>query len=81
MSKQATHFQTLRSFPTSRADALCAPVAVRPCLSSPKTKRRIQSLRNKCDEGRRRVRFQQQLVGRKTPLRTDPCVTHPNAQL
>lgn len=27
---------------------MCAPVAVSPCLSSPRTQRRIHSLRNKC---------------------------------
>ncbi len=49
----------------SSEETLCAPVAVRPCLSCPRTQRRIQSLRNKCGGGRVSSIQQQQLIWKK----------------
>lgn len=85
----------IRNFPTSgaafwRRSCVCAPVAVRPCLFSLRTQRRIQSLRNKCCGGRARS-IQQQLIRWKkeknatqdtsVPTQANETVTHSNARL
>lgn len=63
---------------------MCAPVAVSPCLSSPRTQRRIHSLRNKCGgegggeehpaaEASSHGGKKNKTYRREAALRTDPC--------